>query len=269
VGIPFLLGWMIGLMRFQRPVMIAFQYTTVVLCVISPLLGEGVICILMAAPIVYPITMVIAYVVGRSLDHRRGRMMMTILTALPFLYTGLMEDPGRPGELKRLTSTVVISASPAAVWNALEDMTWEIPDTRPGILRLGYPVPQKIVSQKSALGNERRIVFNTGTIVGRITHIDPEKNLTLALSYTDTRGEFFHRWVDLSEMRFELRETAPGNTLLTHTAVYRRKLPLAFYFDPIERLTASVLENYLLTAFAGHVERIVALPVPPAAAGVP
>lgn len=253
VGIPFLLGWLIGLMRFKRPVMIAFQYTTVVLCVVSPLLGEGVICILMAAPIVYPITMVVAYVVGRASEKRAPKTLLSLMVAAPFLYSAIAEDPGNPQAQRRLQSGVVVHAAPAAVWDALEDMTWIIPDKRPAVLRLGYPVPQRIISEKSRLGNERRIVFNTGTIVGRITRMKQNQHLTLALATENVRGEFFSRWVDLEEMSFALKQIAPNRTVLSHTAVYRRKLPLEFYFDPIERFTAGLLEDYLLKAFAAHV----------------
>lgn len=253
VGIPFLLGWMIGLMRFKKPIMIAFQYTTVVLCVVSPLLGEGVICILMAAPIVYPITMTVAYLVGWASEKGRGKTLLSLMVAAPFLYSAVAEDPARPQAQRRLQSSVVVHAAPAVVWNALEDMTWIIPDRRPAILRLGYPVPQRIISEKSRLGNERRIVFNTGTIVGRITRMKENQHLTLALATENAHGEFFSRWVDLEEMSFALQQIAPNRTVLSHTAVYRRKLPLEFYFDPIERFTARILEDYLLKAFAAHV----------------
>lgn len=253
IGIPFLLGWMIGLMRFKKPIMIAFQYTTVVLCVVSPLLGEGVICILMAAPIVYPITMIVAYVVGRASEKGRGKTLLSLMVAAPFLYSATFEDPSQRQDQRRLESAVIVNAGPEVVWNALEDMTWIIADKPPAILRLGYPVPQRIISEKSRIGNERRIVFNTGTIVGRITRMQPNEHLTLALSTENAHGEFFSRWVDLEEMSFALQQIAPNRTVLSHTAVYRRKLPLEFYFDPIERLTAGILEDYLLGAFAAHV----------------
>lgn len=255
VGIPLILGWMIGLMQFKNPVAVAFQYTTLVLCVIAPLVGEGLICILMAAPIVYPIVLIVAYVRSRLADRDNHRNLSSVMLILPFLYTGYFEDPHAVGKLESLNSTVIVDVAPEALWNTLEDMNWNIPDNRPVMLKLGYPVPQKIISEKSRLGNKRRIVFNNGTIVGTITKSVAGRELVLALDYEDARGEFFNRWVDLVEMRFELKPLDTQRTELTHTAVYHRKLPLGFYFRPIEKFSASILENYLLTSFAKYVER--------------
>src|SRR4026208_1525224 len=66
IGIPVVLGWLISLLSGRGPVTEMLVRTVLVLLillvVLAPLLGEGVICILMASPIVIAIVLLVALI---------------------------------------------------------------------------------------------------------------------------------------------------------------------------------------------------------------
>lgn len=255
VGIPVILGWLIGLMPLKNTVAAAAQYTTLILCIIAPLVGEGVICILMAAPIVYPIVLVVAFLVKSSHDKARSKL-GAVVVMMPYLF-GILQpvDPAKTSD-EFIYNSVLIAAPPEIVWNTLEDLDLRISDNRPWLLRLGYPVPMRISSKGMNRGDRRLIEFNNGTISAHVSQVVPYKSMTLDLSIQDSHGEFFDRWVDLSEMQFHLVRVGTTHTLLIHSAKYKPKLALRWYFAKIEKFTSRLLEEYLLGEFANHVSTL-------------
>src|SRR5207249_1958931 len=123
------------------------KVTTVLLCGVAPLLGEGTVCLLMAAPIVYVVAIAGYYMVAglSNLFGPRGRRGSLFVVILPFLAARLTATPlgiHHPGVMM-VRDELFIAAPPAAVSQLLLRGNLVSRDF-PLFLRLGFPLPKRM-----------------------------------------------------------------------------------------------------------------------------
>lgn len=254
IGIPVVLGWLISLLSGRGPVTEVLVRTVLVLLillvVLAPLLGEGVICILMASPIV------IAAVLLVALLHYRWRpknKTMSAFALAPFLYSALFYP--QPEDLPRHEARfeTEFAVPPDFVWKTFtEDFYLSLGEDLPMFLKMGFPKPIAILGSGENIGDKRRVVFDTGEILAEVVEAVPNKKMRLKLSTHRSHGEFFDRWVFLDEMTVELEELPGGRTRYRHVAAYRNRLFPVLYFQPIERYSAMRVEKYLAEQFGRY-----------------
>jgi hypothetical protein len=244
VGVPMLLGTFAATRRARDPVVATMKYVTLCLCIVAPMLGEGAVCLAMAAPIVYPVAALTAWALTRSRSTS-----LRCAVALPFLLAVVERAPIDERPIVELADSAELDVPPDVAWRAIEQLALPLDAKPPLFLRLGFPTPRALLGTGVAPGAERRVVFANGTVVARVTESQPGRRFAVALSYADVGHEFFDRWLMLEDATFSFEPLPGGRTRLVHATHYRRLLAPAFYFGPLEEFGVHQMQRYLLDTF--------------------
>ena len=194
---------------------------------------EGLICIVMALPILIPIALMGA-LIGRSISiesnrpRRESQGMLWCLGGLPVV--AAVESVLVLNPTLAVSTTVEIQAPPKVVWNQVIAFP-EITDEPEWFFRAGIAAPIRAHIDGSGVGAIRYCQFTTGTFVEPITVWEPNRRLAFDVteqpdpmfeltpyqhihpphldgSFRSTRGEF------------QLEHLPNGGTRLTGTTWY-------------------------------------------------
>lgn len=258
VGIPAVIAVVVVLSAPSRSAVgIVMKVITVLLLMSMMLLGEGFICVILAAPIFYLVGAIVAVAVDKVRRHDGLKVMAIPVLVVLASMEGVVPATTLPGATT-VSAHRVVEASPAAVESA-----WERPVNfdadLPGVLSWGFPQPL----------NDSGGAFDVGA------------RRTVAFSGAHHRLPFLseHHWGEGStELTFEVEGRTPNSARLrvvddstpiaswltwnvadiswhtvdpSHTAVeldlsYTRELAPAWYFGPIEKFVADRAAAYLL-----------------------
>lgn len=175
VSVPFVVGFVAAAIynrgREPRPAESAGIGLLGIAVVGLGLLGfglEGVVCLLMALPIVGPIAMLGGTMAAYCARHgwrtpESPSGVVAGLLLMPLLIVGEHQVPRTPAEY-RVVSTVIVHAPMDRVWDSLVAFS-EIPPPTEALFRAGiaYPIRARIDGQ--GVGAVRYCVFSTGAFV--------------------------------------------------------------------------------------------------------
>lgn len=144
---------------------------------------EGIICIVMASPIVYTMAMLGGIAVGIVIT-RRGRTAPPALIAsclvLPFGFAPLEARLPRPEGLRTVTTVVDIAAAPSAVWRNVVrvPLITDEEQTLGFFHAIGIPRPLEATLSEDGLGGVREARFAGGIrFREHVTEWEPEARL--------------------------------------------------------------------------------------------
>lgn len=249
IGLPSILAIVLALTpQAQSATGVIMKGMTIALLMSGPILGEGFICVLMAAPLFY----LVGAIVGTVVDRRRRPPFLRALVLLPLLLTSLegatpsLTLPTR----ESVTATRVVAAPPADVERALAAAP-RFDRTLPPFLRLKFPVPQAAAGAGLEPGALRVVRFGggegkPGALTMRVVERAPGAVAFEALS---DRSHIAH-WLTWRRARVTWRPVAPNRTEVTWTLVYDRELDPAWYFGPWERYATRLAAGYLIDNLA-------------------
>ena len=197
-GTPLVAGAVSGFL-FNRPVRrsagaTVLQATLMVICCCCGFLAvglEGVICIVMAIPILLPIALMGA-ILGRSIaietsqPRRESQGMLWCVAGLPFLAAiegFVVRDP-----TFAVSTAIEIHAPPDVVWQQVVAFP-EITERPAWFFRTGIASPLRARIEGSGVGATRYCEFTTGTFVEPITVW--EENHRLAFDVTEQPHPMF------------------------------------------------------------------------------
>jgi hypothetical protein len=264
VGLPALLAIVVVFAVSPRSATgVACKAVTVGLLVSLLFLGEGILCIVMSAPLFYAV----AVAVGLAADAARrraraGRSGHTAVSCLAVLLVAPMSLEGVTGAtaLNRdewVTETRIVHASVEAVERAMSG-TPRFERAVPAYLRLGFPRPVAVRIDRAGPRPQWVVRFRGGEM--RLDGVEPRAgDLTLQL---EERRPGLARWRALSDDSHMTHfldwreaivrwETAGRNvTRVTWTLRYRRGLDPAWYFGPWERYAVRLAAAYLIESVA-------------------
>ena len=223
---------------------------TFFLLVVAPLLGEGALCIVIAAPLFY----LVGLIIGSLADWQRRRAGRgTTLSCMLLLLAPMCLEGSRPGLSFSRAETVqtsrVVAATPDQVAAALAAP----PDVRtplPLLLRMGFPRPLSAASGGLAPGATRQVGFSgaegapPGVLTLEVTSRQPGSVRFTAVSDT-TKLDQWLRWRD-SEIEWHAVDAA--HTRITARIHFDRGLDPAWYFAPLERGAVRLALRFLLEA---------------------
>lgn len=204
--------------------------TLMMLCAAGGLLLialEGVICILMAAPIMLPLALV-GGSVGYGISLMDAASLRDGLPCLAVLPLGAWVEPHlQTAPVRQVTSSIIVAAPPEQVWRTVIAFP-QLSPPEEWCFRAGIACPMSAEIEGSGVGAVRRCVFTTGEFVEPITAWDPPRRLAFDVTeqpppmfelspyhhihpphldgnFRSTRGEF--RLVDLGDGRTRLDGT--------------------------------------------------------------
>lgn len=251
VGVPFCLGLVPVLIHGHHEPrtlgLCLLQSTLAVLLTSALLLAlaiEGVVCIVMAAPMALPLAWFggfIGYLIQRRNNggRRAAQVYPALLLALPALITAEHAVAPEPPTFAVHTS-LEIDAPPADVWRQVVAFT-EIPEPTEWIFRLGIAYPIRAEIQGSGPGAERHCIFSTGAFVEPIQVWDEPRLLKFSVSanpppmeeWTPYRAVYpthLDGFLVSNGGQFHLQPLPGGRTRLEGTTWYRHGLSPTFYW---------------------------------------
>ena len=230
--------------------------TTIGLLVSGILLGEGFICILMAAPLFY----LVAVIVGLVLDAAKPKNKPTVMSCLFFFVLAPMSLEGTHPRLsfareESVSAEQVVSAPAAEVEQAL-GASPRVDLPLPLYLRLGFPRPVEAQGSGLRTGDLRRIHFAggegaPGDLVLEVAEAAPGRMRFRAIS---DRSKIAH-WLAWEASEVEWSAVDAGHTRVVWTLHFRRALDPAWYFRPWERYAVRLAAEYLIRANATPASR--------------
>jgi len=250
-GLPFCLGLVASVLhdragRRSRRAYIATALTSVGLVAgfLFVLSLEGIICLLMAAPI-WLACAALGGCVGFTIQERRtltppsAGMMLLILLAVPVLMGAEKLASVQP-VLYSVQTEVVVKAPPEKVWRQVVSFP-EIPPPKEWIFRTGiaYPTSAKITG--SGVGAIRECRFSTGTFVEPIEVWDEPNVLRFSVTQNPppmrelsfhgvVHAPHLHGFLESRAGQFELTLDGNGGTILRGTTWYSHNMQPGFYW---------------------------------------
>lgn len=257
VGLPALLAITVILFSAPRSATgLACTVVTVGLLVSLIFLGEGMLCVLMSAPIFYGVAIGIARVWDRDREmERTGRIVFSssAILVIALISTEGVTESWSLNREQTVTATRIVHASADDVARAvLEPPRFD--RVMPLTLRAGFPRPTAV-----RIDDKRWTVRMRGGEM-RLDGMEPRAgDLVLELSESanglvrwtavsdDSHMTHFLRWRGAT---VEWHALDGVTTQVTWTLHYERGLDPSWYFGPWERFVAGMAAGYLIDAVA-------------------
>jgi hypothetical protein len=262
IGIPALLAIVVvfGVSPDSAPG-VACKAVTIGLLVSLLFLWEGMLCVLMSAPLFYAIAIAISYAMRKARGPNEGGMItlrscVILLVIVPMSLEGVTEFTTVNRE-----ESVSASQTVAASSDAVERALFEAPRfdrVRPLYLNAGFPSP--VATRIEHNSEETRWVIQmrggemllsgmeprTGDLTLRLEEARPGLVRWRAISDTSHMTHFL-MW---REIVVQWQAVDASTTKVTWTLRYLRGLDPAWYFGPMERYAARLAAGYLIDSVA-------------------
>ena len=262
IGIPAVLAIVVvfGVSPDSAPG-VACKAVTIGLLVSLLFLWEGMLCVLMSAPLFYAIAIAISYPMRKARDANDSGMItlrscVILLVIVPMSLEGVTEFTTVNREESVAASRIVAASS-----DAVERALFEAPRfdrVRPLYLSAGFPSP--VATRIEHDSEETRWVIQMRGGEMLLTGMEPRTgDLTLRLE--EARPGLV-RWRAISdtshmthflvwrEIVVQWQAVDASTTKVTWTLRYFRGLDPAWYFGPMERYAARLAAGYLIDSVA-------------------
>ena len=258
VGLPAILAIAVAMTPPARTVTgLIFKTSTVVMLLAGILLGETLICMVIASPLVY----LVGVAVGAPMDRARRARARGESGHAAYAIVGIVLLAGLEGavpglDLPRDASVTVtrhVAGTPDEVAAALAT-TPDFRTPRPALLRIGFPRPVRARGEGLAVGSRRWITItgsdhygttHTGDLVMEVT-ARGRRRVEFTAVHDSSRVADWLRW----ERADVTWEPEGDGTRVSWTLHYERQLAPSWYFGPVQRGAATLSAAYLIAAAA-------------------
>jgi hypothetical protein len=190
---------------------------------------EGVICLVIAAPILY--LGIIAGALAGRVWFRKTKDSVNLCLA-PLLLFAVAGEPKLHGpHTGVVTDEIRIAAPPAKVWPHV--LAFPNVSEKPGywLFRMGLPYPRETTNSGNFVGADRACIFSGGAVFKeKVAELEPEKLLTFDIVEAPPDPELLGH-LDAHRGQFELRDNGDGTTTLIGRTWYTLHVRPAPYFD--------------------------------------
>lgn len=224
---------------------------------------EGIICVVMAVPIVVPLTLLgslLGYALVKRAPDNTTIAMLILIGAIPTM--AFYEKEHKPA-VTSVTTSIEIHADPHTVWrNIIEFPQLAEPTELLFTMGIAYPIDAKI--QGTGIGATRYCNFTTGRFVEPITVWDEPRLLQFAvaeqpepmkeLSFWDIDAPHLHDYFVSTQGQFKLTPLPNGNTLVEGTTWYYHNIKPAFYWQLWSNYIIHKIHNRVLVHIKNNAE---------------
>ena len=227
------------------------------------LFQEGVLCILIAFPLLY-VLLLIGVAVGKVVFLTpRPRLNMSFAPLILFLLVA--DGLSTHSYTAQVSDTIVVNARASDIWPYLASYP---PVTEPQhywLWSIGLPKPIQSVSTQPRLGGERTCLLTGNTVLKeRISQFTPDANFTFDI--VSQKGDLeLVRHLVVHRGQFILKQNANGTTTVTGTTWYDLKVFPGWYFnfwatDVVRHVHLAVMQHIANLAEARAAQHILAEP---------
>lgn len=248
IGLPAILGALLALSPPAQSVTgMAVKGTTLALLLSAVVLGEGIICILMASPLFYTVAITAGLLVDmarKGSSNAYAGLVVLLLASVEGAHPMLSFD-----REESVASERVVEGTPSDVRDALarpQRLT-----ALPAALRIGFPRPVDAWGDGLAVGDTRHIHFaggegRPGTMQFVVEESAPER---VVFALVDDESHIAH-WLRWERSVVELEPIDAEHTRVRWRIDFRRDLDPAWYFAGVERWFLTVAADHLIASVA-------------------
>jgi hypothetical protein len=226
---------------------------------------EGIICIIMAAPLGLGMAL-LGGLVGRRIalrSQRPGRETLSCIALLPLAFAFEYVVP--PTTRFDTVQTIEVHASPDMVWaSILSTDPIEGPLALPFRLGIAHPLRAEVIGE--GVGAERRGEFSTGTAIERITEWEPGRKLAFVVvhdvpamhelsPYEHLHTPHLIGYFRTTHTSFELIARADGYTDIVERTSHELRLDPVLYWLPMARWVVQENNARVLSHIRRHAEK--------------
>jgi hypothetical protein len=256
IGLPALAAITLLHTRPRTAIGTVNKVIAILLCLSGILFGEGLICIIMAAPIFFLVGTVIGWVINKLTarqspdDPRSGNWRGVVsLVVVPLSLEGVVPSFAFNRE-EQVTVSRTVEATPDDVRLTIASLP-RFDRELPRFFRLGFPTPMHVSGDGLRVGDERRVMFahgqhHNGALVMRVAATGSSSALFTVVS----DSSYITHWLSWEEADVRWEQVDAGHTRVTWTLRYRRRLDPAWYFAPLERYGVGLAAGYLIETLA-------------------
>lgn len=201
---------------------------------------EGMICIIMAAPLAASLTWVgsvIGFAIVNKAPQQAPTSLLILLGIIPML--AFVEEEQTPS-LRPVVTSIDIKADMSTVWKNVVEFP-QMEDPTEFIFKTGIAYPTHATIDRVGVGAVRNCNFTTGSFVEPITVWDEPHLLRFEvleqpapmkeISFWDVDAPHLHDYFVSRQGQFKLTQLPNGNTRLEGTTWYYHNIRPAFYWQ--------------------------------------
>lgn len=269
LGLPALVALLVVLTaRPRSAVGMSAAVLTVCLALAGPLLGEGLVCLVIAAPLLYGVVSLAAWMFARIAGRTRGSSNHALL-ALPLLAGLTLEGVGGAVLLSRADQgegSRIVAASPERVAEALAaPPEYAEPEA---LFLSAVPFPEPVTAEGEGLevGDTRTVTFTQRRTLDGAEPTPRHMELVVAESEVRADGgrvvfdvvddTAFARWMDMRRAEAVWSAEADDSASSTGTSSrltwridYERTYEPSWYFGPLQSYATDLAAAYLADTF--------------------
>jgi hypothetical protein len=210
---------------------------------------EGVICILMAFPLLCACALFgvllaafISWLV-RKTSGPGSHMVVLPLIGFSMIFAADKVENRLPDayRVETVTTSRVLVATPEKIWSRILSVD-EVSGKKPWLLYIGLPVPKSCTMEGSGIGARRVCYFETGAIEEEVTHWEPGRRLDLKIVRSTLPGR---HWLQFESASYELEPLSATETRLTRRTTISSKLCPGWYWRFFEDMGIQAEHRYL------------------------
>lgn len=245
IGLPILIGLLVVNFAHTKSAFgMTIKITIIALCLIAPFLGEGSICILMAAPIFLLVNLVLVAIyqsIKRKYQSIKKKYLILLLTCIPF-FMGFIEKNSltKKQEFLKITTETIVEGT-LEQWQGKISNSTHISENVPIFLRLGFPLPTKISDRNSQLS----ITFDKGGF----WKVNKEvKKGSIRYTLIKDTSKISH-WIKIKDSHLEIIKVNNQRVLIKQTTSYYSKVFPRWYFAPFQKLAIKQLHQFAILSW--------------------
>jgi len=254
IGLPAALAIALSLVPRAKSVTGSIlQAITFAILLSGPILGEGILCMIIASPLFYLVGIIIGVV--EDIRRRRAVERSVRLRALVWLPIFIMSFEGVTETLSfpRQETITVKKTVQGTVGECEQQLaqTPSFPKTLPTFLAAGWPRPTKTSGSGLNKGDLRSIYF-TGSegSPGTLTMQVSERRPGFVRFETVNDTSHMPHWLEWDNSAVTMKPAGDGFTEVEWSTTYIRRLDPAWYFRPWQQFAVTQATEYLIDNLA-------------------
>lgn len=247
--LPIVLGISIGALPNKKYTIWGAIIATIVTLIGMYIPGlSGLLCIVMALPIIVPLIFlgyIIVHLTKRYKEIKSTESFSILLIPLlPFLIAAPTEHYLKTEKevVTSVTTEQIFDYSPEQVYDAIKSVD-TLDAEKTFLMYFDLPIPTKCILEKEEIGGLRTCYFDPGnlsnadfgggTITERITELERGKILKMdVIDYTLVG----RNWLGFKEAIYHFEKTNDNKCKMTRVTTYTSVLTPRFYWEPLEKL---------------------------------
>lgn len=256
IGIPTLLALLVAKTppsTNTSTIGITFRVITLFLLIAGILLGEGIACILVAAPLFYGIAAILIGISKLFNDKTKDPNTLDVSLIIPMALLLAQIPSHQSPPIEQISSHIIIDGQHSL---AALGRTPILDDDLPLFFKLGFPVPVSIDGNGLAVGDIRKTTFRSttkglGDLVLKVIQSTPSKVIFQVIS---DHSHIAH-WLTWKTITVSCLPQNDHQTRISWTSTYTCDLNPRWYFAPLERYAVGLANTHLLDAYFGPVNK--------------